>query len=76
MLSTCHGYHSKLASERLVPHSASKTYLRDPALHNEKVGIVDVQLNALEKCLNVLLRRLVTVQEIFRDVWECDLVRA
>jgi hypothetical protein len=47
--------------------------LRDLSLHNQEIWIVNVELDALEKVLNLLLGCLVTVQEIFRDVWQSHL---
>lgn len=38
------------------------TNLGYTTLHNQEVGVVDVQLNALEKILNGLLRGLVPIQ--------------
>ena len=49
------------------------TNLRDPTLHNQEVGVVDVELYALEQGLDGMLLRLVAIEEIFRDVRECDL---
>jgi hypothetical protein len=44
------------------------TYLRDTALHDYKVGIVDVELDRLKECLNILLEGLVTIQKILGDI--------
>jgi hypothetical protein len=43
-------------------------YFRDTALHNQKVGIVDVELNTLKQELDLLLCRFVSVQDIFRYI--------
>jgi hypothetical protein len=43
-------------------------YLRDTALHDYKVGIVDVELDRLKECLNILLEGLVTIQKILGDI--------
>jgi hypothetical protein len=43
------------------------------ALHNQEVGIVDIQLDTLKEILNRLLSRLVPVQKVFGYVGECNL---
>lgn len=42
-------------------------------LHNQEVGIVYVQLDALKKILDRLLSRFVSIQQVFRYVRESDL---
>ena len=41
-----------------------ETHLGNAALHDEEVGIVDIELDALEEVLDTLWGRLVTVEEI------------
>ena len=43
------------------------------ALHDEEVGIVDIELDALEEVLDTLLGRLVTIEEVLGYVGKCDL---
>lgn len=50
-------------------------HLGDLALHDEEVGVVDVQLHRLEEVLNRLKRRLVTVEQIFGHIADRDLTR-
>lgn len=49
------------------------TNLRDPTLHDQEVGVVDVKLYALEQGLDGMLLGLVAVEEIFRNVRERNL---
>jgi hypothetical protein len=44
-------------------------HLGDAALHNQKVGVVDIELDALEKSLDIMLLGLVSIQEVFRNIW-------
>ena len=53
----------------------SRTHLRDTALHDEEIGVVDVQLHALEERLNGLLRRLMPVEEVLGDIGDGNLRR-
>lgn len=45
----------------------------DPTLHNDEIGIVNIQLNGLEEILDVLLGMFVTIDEIFRDIRQTEL---
>ena len=51
----------------------SKVYLCNTTLHDEKVWIVDVELDALEEILDTLLSRLVAVEEVLGYVGKRDL---
>jgi len=48
-------------------------HLGNAALHDEEVGIVDIELDALEEVLNTLLGRLVAVEEVLGYVGKRDL---
>jgi len=52
----------------------NRTHLGNLALHNEEVGIIDVQLNGLEEGLNSGLGCLVSIAEEFRHVRKANLV--
>lgn len=45
----------------------------DAALHNDKVGIIDVELNGLEEAKHSLLLDFMPVEDVFGDVWEGNL---
>jgi hypothetical protein len=47
----------------------------DPALHDEEIWVVDVELDRLEEVLNRLLLRAVTVDQVFGSPAEHDLPR-
>jgi len=55
-------------SDCMCLSKGATAYLRDTALHNQKVGIVDIELHTLKQELNLLLCRFVTIQDIFRYV--------
>jgi hypothetical protein len=55
-------------SNCMWPSKGTTAYLRDTALHNQKVGIVDVELYTLKQELDLLLRRFVSIQDVFRYV--------
>lgn len=50
------------------PLKGTTAYLCDTALHNQKVGIVDVELYTLKQELDLLLCRFVSIQDVFRYV--------
>ena len=45
----------------------------DTSLHNEEIGVVDVQLNTLEQVLHRLLLRAMAVDQVFARTAEYDL---
>jgi hypothetical protein len=47
--------------------------LGDATLHNEKVGVVDIELDALEESLHSLLLSFMAIKDVFRHVWKRDL---
>ena len=49
-------------------------YLSDSALHDDEVGVVDVQLDGLEEGLDGCLVGLVAIDEVLCEVWHCDLL--
>lgn len=42
-----------------------RTHFGDSPLHNQEVRVVDVQLHALEECLDTVLLRLMSIQKVF-----------
>ena len=53
--------------------SRGGTHLRDLALHDQEVRVVDIQLYALEERLDRVLLGFVPVQEVLGDVRKSDL---
>jgi hypothetical protein len=49
------------------------SYLRDPALHDEEIWIVNIQLYTLEQGLNGVLLRFVTIEEVLGYIWKRNL---
>ena len=49
-------------------------YFSDSALHDDEVGVVDVQLDGLKEGLDGCLIRLVAIDEVLCEVWHCDLL--
>lgn len=43
-------------------------HLRDTALHNQKIGVVDIKLHTLKQELDLLLGRFVSIQDVLRYV--------
>lgn len=52
---------------------AGWSYLRDPALHDEEIWIVNIQLYTLEQGLNGVLLRFVTIEEVLGYIWKRNL---
>lgn len=48
--------------------SLESANLGDLALHNDKIGVVDIELHGLKDILNLLLARFVSVEKIFRNI--------
>ena len=51
-----------------------QVYFSDSALHNDEIGVVDVQLDGLEEGLDGCLVGLVAIDEVLCKVWHCDLL--
>ena len=51
-----------------------QVYFSDSALHDDEVGVVDVQLDGLEEGLDGCLVGLVAIDEVLCEVWHCDLL--
>jgi hypothetical protein len=51
------------------------THFGDTALHDQKIGVIDVELHTLKYGLDDVLLSLVAIQEVFRDIWESNLAR-
>ena len=51
-----------------------QVYFSDSALHDDEVGVVDVQLDRLEEGLDGCLVGLVAIDEVLCEVWHCDLL--
>ena len=47
--------------------------LGNTALHDYKIGIIDIELDGLKECLDSLLWGLVSIQKIFGDIRQCNL---
>jgi hypothetical protein len=69
MFNTCREMHES----SVIEDGTHETSLGDLPLHDEKVRIVDVELNGLEELLDELLRRLVAVHEVLGEVRKSDL---
>ena len=50
------------------PPKGTIAHLRDTALHNQKIGVIDIELHTLKQELNLLLGRFVSIQDVFRYV--------
>lgn len=56
------------------PERRRQTDLRNTTLHDQKVRIVNVELDTLEEELNRLLGRLVAIKKILGYIWEGNLI--
>jgi hypothetical protein len=46
----------------------------DTTLHDQEIRVIDVELDTLEDGLNDILLGFVTIQKVFGDIGESDLV--
>lgn len=46
----------------------------DTTLHDQEIWVIDIELDTLKDGLNDILLGFVTIQKVFRDIRESDLV--